>query len=78
MNKPDVTPRKGTPLHKPYRYMPPHRVGALRRSGLKTGIHFAHFGLESGMGFGETTGMCERIYRFNSKWVGEKEEYVNP
>ena len=28
--------------------MPPHRVGFLRRFGLKTGIHFAHFGVESG------------------------------
>ena len=27
--------------------MPPHRVGILRRFGLKTGIHFAHFSLES-------------------------------
>ena len=30
----------GTPLYKPYRYVPPHRVGFLRRFGLKTGIHF--------------------------------------
>ena len=36
----------GTPL---YRYVPSHRVGFLRRFGLKTGIHFAHFGLELGM-----------------------------
>ena len=36
-----------TPLYKLYRYMPPHRVGILRRFGLKTGIHFAHFSLES-------------------------------
>ena len=27
--------------------MPPHRVGFLRRFGLKTGVHFAHFGLVS-------------------------------
>ena len=32
-------------LEKLYRYVPPHRVGFfLRRVGLKTGIHFAHFG----------------------------------
>ena len=31
------------------------------RFGLKTGIHFAHFGLESGMVFEGTTGMYERI-----------------
>ena len=36
--------------------------------GLKTGlIHFAHFGLESGVVFEGTTGVYERIYRFNSK-----------
>ena len=35
--------------------MPPHRVGFLRRFGLKTGIHFAHFDLESGMVFQGTT-----------------------
>ena len=33
--------------------MPPHRVGFLSRFGLKTGIHFAHFGLESDMVSGE-------------------------
>ena len=38
-----------------YRYMPPHRVGFLRRFALKTGIHFAHFGVESGMVFEGTT-----------------------
>ena len=31
------------------------------------GIHFAHFGLESGMVFEGITGVYERIYRFNSK-----------
>ena len=45
----------GTPLYKLYRYVPPHQVGFLRRFGLKTGIHFAHFGLESGMVFERTT-----------------------
>ena len=32
--------------------------------GLKTGIEFAHFGLESAMVFEGTTGAYERIYRF--------------
>ena len=47
----------GTPLYKLYRYVPPYRVGLrfLRRFGLKTGIDFAHFGLESGMAFEGTT-----------------------
>ena len=47
--------------------MPAHRVGVFRRFGLKTGIDFAHFGLESGMVFEGTTGVYERIYRFNFK-----------
>ena len=56
----------GTPLNKPYRYVPPHRVGVLRRFGLKTGLCFSHFVLESGMVFEGTTGAYERSYRFNS------------
>ena len=39
----------------------------LHRFGLKTGNGFAHFGLELGMVFGETTGVYERSRRFNSK-----------
>ena len=57
----------GTPLYQLYRYVPPHRVGFLRRFGLKMSIHFANFALESGMVFEGTTGVHERIYRFNSK-----------
>ena len=41
----------------------------LHRSGLKTGIDFAHFSLELAMAFKGTTGVDERIVRFNSKWV---------
>ena len=52
---------RGTPLYKPYRYVPPYRVGFLRRSGLKTGIHFAHFGLESNMVVEETT-VCMNVF----------------
>ena len=48
-------------------YLPPQRVEFLRRFGMKTGIHFTHFGLESGMVFEGTTGVYERIYRFNSR-----------
>ena len=59
--------RGGTSLYKLHRYVPPHRVGVMARFGLKTGIHFAHFGLESGMVFGGTTGMYERIDPFNFK-----------
>ena len=57
----------GTPLYKLYRHVPPHRVGLLRRFGLQTGIHFGQFDLESGMVFEGTTGLYERLYRFNSK-----------
>ena len=32
-----------------YRYVLPQRVGFWGFFGLKTGIHFAYFGLESGM-----------------------------
>ena len=44
--------------------VPPYGVGVF---GLKTGIHFAHFGLESGMVFEGATGAYERIYPFNSR-----------
>ena len=30
-------------------------------------LDFAHFGLKQGMVFEETTGVYERIHRFNSK-----------
>ena len=58
-----IPSRRGTPFYRLYRYVSPHQVGFLRRFGLKTGMHFAHFGLESGMVFGGTMGVCERIYR---------------
>ena len=35
--------------------MPRHGIGFLRRFGLKTGTHFAHFGLYSGMVFEGST-----------------------
>ena len=38
--------------------MPTQRVGFLRRFGLKTGIDFAHFGLELGSG---VRGKCECV-----------------
>ena len=50
-----------------YIYVPPHRVEFLRSFGLKTGIDFTHFGLESGMVFDGTMRVYERIYCFNSK-----------
>ena len=53
--------RGGTPLNKPYKYVLPNRVGFLRLLGLKTGIDFAHFGLQSGMVFEGTMG----VYNMN-------------
>ena len=46
--------------------MPPRRAGYLRRVCLKTGVtgvHFAHFGLDSGMVFEGLTG----VYEMNEK-----------
>ena len=57
----------GTPLYKPHRYVLHQRVGFFRRFDLKTDIHFAHFGLESGMFFKGTAGVYVRIYCFSSK-----------
>ena len=56
----------GTPLFKPYRYVPPQGYGFLRRFGLKSGIIFERI-----------TAVYERIYRFNSKWERKKEKYAN-
>ena len=58
-------------------YVPPQRVKFLRRFGLKTGLDFAQFGLESGMVFEETTGVYERNYPFNSKRIRKKDKYAN-
>ena len=55
------SPGGGTPLYKLYRYVPPLRVGFLRRFGLKTGTQFVHFGLESGMVFGELR-ECMKVF----------------
>ena len=44
---------EGTPVYKPYRYMPPQGVLflQLRRFGLKTGIDFARLWSRTGYGF---------------------------
>ena len=63
----------GVPLYKPYRYVPPQRVWFFRRFGLKTGIDFAYFGLESGMVFEKTTGRYESIYRRFQFQMNKKE-----
>ena len=55
----------GTSLYKPYRYVPPQKVGFLHRFGLKMGIDFAHFGLESGMVYEGTTVVYYCVRRFS-------------
>ena len=55
----------------------PPRVGFLSRFDLKTSTHFDHFGLESGMVFEGTSGVCKRIYRFYFKRVRKKEKYAS-
>ena len=45
----------------------PKGSGFLHHFGLKTGIHFAYFGLESGMVFEGTTGVYEHIYRLSKE-----------
>ena len=69
----EFTFRGGTPLYKPYRYVPltptppppppTQRVWFLRRFGQKTGLDFVYFGLESGMVFKETTDVYKYIYQ---------------
>ena len=56
-----------TPLYKTCKYAPPQRVWFWGLFGLKTGIHFANFGLVSGMVFEGLTRLYERISCFNSK-----------
>ena len=64
---------EGIPLYKLCRHVPPRRVEGLRRCGLKTGIHFVQFGLESGMVFEGTTDLYERLCRFNpNEWERKK------
>ena len=70
-------PGGDTPLYKPYRYLPPPKGRVFAPFSLKTGIDCAHFSLESGMVFEETTEVYERIYCFNSKWIKKKEKYAN-
>ena len=60
-----------------YRYVPPLRVRFLQRFGLKTGIHFAHFGLESGMVFEGTT-ECINVFIVSiPNELGWKEKCAN-
>ena len=55
----------------------PKGLGFLRRFGLKTCKEFAHFGLESGMVFEETTGVYERICRSFQFEMNQKERVMS-
>ena len=57
----------GAPLEKPYRCVPPQRVGFFAPFWSENGYTSCHFGLESGMFFERNTAVYERIYRCNSK-----------
>ena len=60
--------------YKPCRYVSPQRIRFLLCCGLKLGIGFAPFGLELGMVFEESMGVCECICCFNSKLkMGKKD-----
>ena len=47
---------------KGYMYVPPPKVRFLNHFDVKTGIHFAHFGMELGMVFEGTMQVYECIY----------------
>ena len=57
-----------------FRYVPPQRVGFCAPFWSENGVDFAHFGLESG--FWGNTGVYERIFRFNSKWVRKRNKRI--
>ena len=60
-------------------YVPPQRVWFLRPFGLKTGIDFAHLGLELGTVLeGTRRSECMNVFTgFNSKSGRKKENYAN-
>ena len=60
-----------TLFYKPYRYVPPQKVGFLLRFGLKTVKDFTHFGLESGIVFEGATVVYEHICRLVLKKLNE-------
>ena len=65
----------GIPLHKPYRYVLPQRIGFLGLFGLRMGIDkFCPFWSGIRYGFEGTMGVYERI---NLLFQREKGKYVN-
>ena len=76
-----LTEPEGTPLHMPDIGMYMYKVWLLCCFSLKTGTDFAHFGLESGMGFEGATGVyeCMNVFVVSTPNAGirKKEKYVN-
>ena len=63
----------GLQLYKPCRYVSATpKEGLLRRFGLKTGIDFAHFGLESGSGSWGNYGTVWTYFSCNEKYANSK------
>ena len=56
--------------------MPPQRVWFLHLSGLKMGIHFAYFGLQSDMFFEGTTSVYEHIILLSQFQMNKKEKEI--
>ena len=60
-----LTAPRGTPLYKPYKYVPAQRVFAPFWSGNGYFVRGNH-----------GTGVYEHIYRCSSKWTGKKEKHA--
>ena len=56
--------------------MPPQRVWFLHLSGLKMGIYFAYFGLESDTFFEGTTSVYEHIILLSQFQMNKKEREI--
>ena len=69
----------GTPLYKPYRYVPPHRVGFLCGFGLKTGIRVYAFSILvwNRVWFLRELRDCKISLSFQFQRVRKKEKYAN-
>ena len=63
-------------LIKSYKYVPPQRVRVLHLSSLKMRIHFAYFGLDSGMFFEGTTSVYEHITLLSQFQMNKKEREI--
>ena len=74
-----VKARGGTPLYKLYSYVSPPPPSGRIFAPFWSESGYTLYPFWSGMGYDceGTTGVYERIYRFNSKWVRKKEKRTN-